>query len=539
METSSPRPPRPSPGPALSLDARLGVDTRLWTKVLFTALYALIFALGTAGNALSVHVVLKARAGPPGRLRYHVLSLALSALLLLLVSVPMELYNFVWFHYPWVFGDLGCRAYYFVRELGTYATVLSVASLSAERCLAVCQPLRARRLLTPRRTRRLLSLLWASSLGLALPMAIIMGQKHELETAGGEPEPASRVCTVLVSRSTLQVFIQSHDKLDRTSSVMGFCADIIARPKHLTLMKDFRRNIYTNCSLNKNTGKCKVKPDKKTFRLLQKLLSMVPIKRISQNWLDRNPNFSKSTFYIRHFCSSRAVTRLMELVRQGLQTAVGRRGPTDDSESCSSNRYVNMLVSFVLPLALTAFLNGVTVSHLVALCSQVPSTSAPGSPAPSLAELVSQERKALSLGGQASLVRHKDARRIRGLQHSIQVLRAIVAVYVVCWLPYHARRLMYCYVADDKWTDVLYDFYHYFYMVTNTLFYISSAVTPVLYNVMSSSFRKLFLEALGSLCREHHPMEPFPAEAPEPHRNGYSVRLRGSPRNPNPNEIEE
>ncbi|XP_029340213.1 neurotensin receptor type 2 isoform X2 [Mus caroli] len=208
METSSLWPPRPSPSAGLSLEARLGVDTRLWAKVLFTALYSLIFALGTAGNALSVHVVLKARAGRPGRLRYHVLSLALSALLLLLISVPMELYNFVWSHYPWVFGDLGCRGYYFVRELCAYATVLSVASLSAERCLAVCQPLRARRLLTPRRTRRLLSLVWVASLGLALPMAVIMGQKHEMERADGEPEPASRVCTVLVSHATLQVFIQ-------------------------------------------------------------------------------------------------------------------------------------------------------------------------------------------------------------------------------------------------------------------------------------------------------------------------------------------
>ncbi|DAA24474.1 neurotensin receptor type 2 [Bos indicus] len=407
METGSPRAPGPSPGPALSLDARLGVDTHLWAKVLFTALYSLIFALGTAGNALSVHVVLKARAGPPGRLRCHVLSLALSALLLLLVGMPMELYNFVWFHYPWVFGDLGCRAYYFVRELCAYATVLSVASLSAERCLAVCQPLRARSLLTPRKTRRLLSVVWAASLGLALPMAVIMGQKHELETAGGEPEPASRVCTVLVSRTTLQVFVQ-----------------------------------------------------------------------------------------------------------------------------------VNVLVSFVLPLALTAFLNGVTVSHLAALCSQVPSPPAAGSSAPSRLELMSEDRKTLALGDQAALVRHKDSRRIRGLRRSIQVLRAIVAVYVVCWMPYHVRRLMYCYVPDERWTDKLYDFYHYFYMVTNTLFYVSSAVTPVLYNAVSSSFRKLFLEALGSLCREHHPMESFPPGTPEPRPSGLSLQLWGSPRTPSLDEIE-
>uniref|UniRef100_A0A8C5KD89 Neurotensin receptor 2 n=1 Tax=Jaculus jaculus TaxID=51337 RepID=A0A8C5KD89_JACJA len=412
METSSPRPPRSSPGPGLSLDARLGVDTRLWAKVLLTALYSLIFALGTAGNALSVHVVLKAQAG---RLRYHVLSLALAALLLLLVSLPLELYNFVWFHYPWVFGDLGCRGYYFVRELCACATVLGVAGLSAERCLAVCQPLRARRLLTPRRTRRLLSWVWAVSLGLALPMAVIMGQKHELQTAGGEPEPSSRVCTVLVSRTTLQVFMQ-----------------------------------------------------------------------------------------------------------------------------------VNVLVSFLLPLALTAFLNGITVNHLLALYSQVPSASASGNSIPSRLELLNEEgllgfiawRKTFSLGTQASLVRHKDASRIRSLQHSVRILRAIVAVYVICWLPYHARRLMYCYIPDDGWTGMPYDFYHSFYMVTNTLFYVSSAVTPVLYNVVSSSFRKLFLESLSSLCGEQHSVVPFSPEAPESPPGAYSFRLWGSTRNPSLDEIQ-
>ncbi|XP_029792222.1 LOW QUALITY PROTEIN: neurotensin receptor type 2 [Suricata suricatta] len=398
MESGS---PSPSPSPARSLDARLGVDTRLWAKVLFTALYALLIALGAAGNALSVRVVLKGRAGPPGRLRYHVLSLALSALLLLLVAVPMELYNFVWFHYPWVFGDLGCRAYYFVRELCAYATVLSVAGLSAERCLAVCRPLRARRLLSPRRTRRLLSLVWAASLGLALPMAVIMGQRHELEKAGGEPEPASRVCTVLVSRATLQVFI-----------------------------------------------------------------------------------------------------------------------------------LVNVLVSFVLPLALTAFLNGVTVSHLVALSSQVPSASA----VPNHVELMKEERRALPLDSHASLVRRKDSSRLRGLRHSVQVLRAIVAVYVICWMPYHARRLMYCYVSDDGWTGTLYSFYHYFYLVTNTLVYVSSAVTPVLYNAVSSSFRRLFLEALGSLCRERRPMKPWPAEPRGPTRMDTATGSEASLRHP---ELEE
>ena len=76
---------------------------------------------------------------------------------------------------------------------------------------------------------------------------------------------------------------------------------------------------------------------------------------------------------------------------------------------------VNVLVSFMLPLALTAFLIGITVSHLVALSSQVPSLSAPGSPIPNHVELMSKERRKLPLEGHTSLVRHKDSSRLRGL----------------------------------------------------------------------------------------------------------------------------
>lgn len=46
----------------------------------------------------------------------------------------------------------------------------------------------------------------------------------------------------------------------------------------------------------------------------------------------------------------------------------------------------------------------------------------------------------------------------------------------------------------------LYDFYHYFYLLTNTLFYVSSAVNPVLYNLVSASFRQAFLATLACLC---------------------------------------
>ncbi|XP_072571387.1 neurotensin receptor type 1-like [Paramormyrops kingsleyae] len=57
---------------------------------------------------------------------------------------------------------------------------------------------------------------------------------------------------------------------------------------------------------------------------------------------------------------------------------------------------------------------------------------------------------------------------------------------------------MYCYVTE--WTEVMFDFYHYFYMVTNVLFYISSAINPVLYNLVSANYRKFFFSTLHCFC---------------------------------------
>ncbi|KAL1021221.1 hypothetical protein UPYG_G00010320 [Umbra pygmaea] len=87
--------------------------------------------------------------------------------------------------------------------------------------------------------------------------------------------------------------------------------------------------------------------------------------------------------------------------------------------------------------------------------------------------------------------------RTQSLRHGVMVLRAVVVAFVVCYLPYYVRRLMYCYA---EFTDEGYDFYHYFFMVTNVLFYVSSAINPVLYNLVSANYREIFFNTLCCFC---------------------------------------
>ncbi|XP_040844208.1 neurotensin receptor type 1 [Ochotona curzoniae] len=332
--------------------SQLDVNTDVYSKVLVTAVYLALFAVGTVGNAVTAFTL--ARRKPLQSLQstvhYHLGSLALSDLLILLLAMPVELYNFIWVHHPWAFGEAGCRGYYFLRDACTYATALNVASLSVERYLAICHPFKAKTLMSRSRTKKFIGAIWLASALLALPMLFTMGQQHR---GSDHQHPGSVVCTPIVDTATVKVVIQ-----------------------------------------------------------------------------------------------------------------------------------VNTFISFVSPMVVISVLNTVIANKLTVMVRQA---AEPG-PVCTVGERLGVLGASIEPG------------RVQALRHGVRVLRAVVIAFVVCWLPYHVRRLMFCYISDEQWTPFLYDFYHYFYMLTNTLFYVSSTINPVLYNLVSANFRHIFLSTLACPC---------------------------------------
>uniref|UniRef100_W5L0K9 Neurotensin receptor 1 n=1 Tax=Astyanax mexicanus TaxID=7994 RepID=W5L0K9_ASTMX len=322
-------------GPQQDLD----VNTDLYSRVAVTVLYALLFALGLFGNSTALFIFFRRRAVRhlQGAVHYHLASLAVSDLLVLALCMPVELYNFIWIHHPWAFGQAACRSFYLLRDGCAYASSLSVTSLSVERYVALCHPLRAKSVLSRGRTRRVILALWAASLLLASPMLFTMGERHVGE---------ERICTTIVSSSTAKLVLQ-----------------------------------------------------------------------------------------------------------------------------------VNALLSFAVPMLVISTMNGLIGRQL----QQIPNETL-------LPTYSYQTTSCIKI----------ESGRMRSLRHGVKVLRVLVIAFVVCWLPYHARRLMFCYVTE--WTSALYDFYHYFYMVTNVLFYMSSAINPILYNLVSSSYRQIFFSTIGYFC---------------------------------------
>ncbi|XP_067287570.1 neuromedin-U receptor 2 [Pseudorasbora parva] len=66
----------------------------------------------------------------------------------------------------------------------------------------------------------------------------------------------------------------------------------------------------------------------------------------------------------------------------------------------------------------------------------------------------------------------------------------VVLVFAICWAPFHIDRLLWSFITS--WTDHMYNIFEYVHIISGVLFYLSSAVNPIIYNLLSSRFRERF-----------------------------------------------
>lgn len=87
----------------------------------------------------------------------------------------------------------------------------------------------------------------------------------------------------------------------------------------------------------------------------------------------------------------------------------------------------------------------------------------------------------------------------------------VVAVFGVCWAPFHIERLLWSSIS--QWTDLMHNIYQYVHIFSGVLFYLSSAVNPIIYSLLSTRFRECFRELVCSHPEENSSVRdspPFP-----------------------------
>uniref|UniRef100_A0A3B3YWH2 G-protein coupled receptors family 1 profile domain-containing protein n=1 Tax=Poecilia mexicana TaxID=48701 RepID=A0A3B3YWH2_9TELE len=174
--------------------------------------YLLIFLVGVMGNVLTCTVIARNKVmWTPTN--YYLFSLAVSDLLVLMLGMPLELYE-LWQNYPFLLGKGGCYFKTFLFEMVCLASILNVTALSIERYIAVVHPLRAKYVVTRTHAKRVILTVWSMSVLCAVPNTSLHGiftlHIHSAGPAGDVnlEIPDSAICTVVKPRWMYNLTIQ-------------------------------------------------------------------------------------------------------------------------------------------------------------------------------------------------------------------------------------------------------------------------------------------------------------------------------------------
>ncbi|KAL6101331.1 gpr39 [Pungitius sinensis] len=167
-------------------------------KIFLTIFYSLILVTGILGNSITISVtqVLKRNGYLQKNVTDHMVSLACSDLLVLLIGMPVELYSAIWFPFSTAEGNVSCKIYNFLFEACSYATILNVATLSFERYVAICHPFRFKAF-GGRRTSVLIAFAWLVSVLVALPLLVATGTQGHIPLRSDTPVQNLTFCTNL------------------------------------------------------------------------------------------------------------------------------------------------------------------------------------------------------------------------------------------------------------------------------------------------------------------------------------------------------
>ncbi|KAG8312521.1 hypothetical protein J6590_020441 [Homalodisca vitripennis] len=122
-------------------------------------LQGIVFLVGILGN-LMVVVVVKRTRSMHSPTNCYLVSLAMADMVVLIASVPNEILSYYLVGNHWLWGDLGCSLFVFFQNLGINSSSLSLIAFTFERYMAICHPMKAHKVCTQRRAKKIIFSVW-------------------------------------------------------------------------------------------------------------------------------------------------------------------------------------------------------------------------------------------------------------------------------------------------------------------------------------------------------------------------------------------
>lgn len=86
------------------------------------------------------------------------------------------------------------------------------------------------------------------------------------------------------------------------------------------------------------------------------------------------------------------------------------------------------------------------------------------------------------------------SRQLRVHSSIIRMLIVIVITFFISWAPFHAQRLVFVY--GQHWTNYI-EINEFLYTFSGCFYYLSCAINPIIYNVMSHRYRTAFRQTFS------------------------------------------
>ncbi|XP_041480623.1 growth hormone secretagogue receptor type 1-like isoform X1 [Lytechinus variegatus] len=162
---------------------------------------------------------------------------------------------------------------------------------------------------------------------------------------------------------------------------------------------------------------------------------------------------------------------------------------TDEMESRVNHFYIfSATFLFLLPMTLIIVLYSLIARVLFGVNIKVPMRRS------------SSTKCRTRVNGNLKAKEDKEDQVITMRKQVVKMLVVIAASFFICWFPFHLIRILPIFNLEN-WPQHIKDIYYRgLYHFSIVLLYVSSAINPILYNVMSARFRRAFKQTI--LCRE-------------------------------------
>ncbi|XP_065072878.1 pyrokinin-1 receptor-like [Ochlerotatus camptorhynchus] len=104
-----------------------------------------------------------------------------------------------------------------------------------------------------------------------------------------------------------------------------------------------------------------------------------------------------------------------------------------------------------------------------------------------------------SLSSEDGRINYSNRVQYHSTRHVVKMLVAVVIAFFLCWAPFHAQRLFAVYGGDQNNDEAIRRAFEIVTHISGILYFVSTCINPVLYNIMSHKFREAFKECLIAL----------------------------------------